>query len=145
MYSGGCGLSESVMDTFSRKIVGCHVHESLRTESVAYELFRVVSKRYTERPLILRLDRGSQIRLEVYQALHAKCDRSFNDRWSRLLPKRNGRAVQRALRTKLLHRLLQDVVWANKRVNDSVVDLQLRAFRPVPGMQASDAVHGCWK
>ncbi len=61
-----------VTDADSRKIVGCHVHESLHAHSVAQALSLALKQRISRQPLVHHSDRGIQYCSALYQQLHAK-------------------------------------------------------------------------
>jgi transposase InsO family protein len=61
-----------VTDAFSRKIVGYHVHDSLRTEQVSQALKMALRSRRTCQPLVHHSDRGIQYCSTYYQAIHAR-------------------------------------------------------------------------
>lgn len=60
-----------ITDAFSRKIVGHHLSEDLRTEGVAQALKMAISKRESELPLIHHSDRGLQYCSQEYQSILA--------------------------------------------------------------------------
>lgn len=108
-------------DAFSRKIVGYHVHESLRTESVAQALHRAIKQRQTEQPLVHHSDRGSQYCSGMYQELHAKhgirCSMTDGyDCYQNALAER----VNGILKTELLLQRPRDLMQARKMVSESV-------------------------
>lgn len=70
-HSGFVYLS-LVTDAYSRKIVGHHVHESLRTEQVSEALKRALKQRQSRQRLIHHSDRGIQYCSDDYQAIHQK-------------------------------------------------------------------------
>ncbi len=66
----GMSYVSLVTDAYSRKIVGHHVHDSLRSEDVEQALRRALSQRQGRQPLIHHSDRGIQYCCESYQKLH---------------------------------------------------------------------------
>lgn len=58
-----------ITDAYSRKIIGHHLSEDLRTEGVAKALHMAIQKRKTNLPLIHHSDRGLQYCSEEYQSL----------------------------------------------------------------------------
>ncbi|MNK68960.1 Integrase core domain protein [compost metagenome] len=61
-----------VMDVYSRKIVGYHVHASLQTEEVSEALKMVLRARRRKMPLIHHSDRGIQYSSTYYQEIHRR-------------------------------------------------------------------------
>lgn len=61
-----------VTDAWSRKIVGHHVHDSLRTEQVSQALKTALKGRQTRQALVHHSDRGIQYCSSEYQAIHAR-------------------------------------------------------------------------
>lgn len=70
-HSGFVYLS-LVTDAYSRKIVGHHVHDSLRTEQVSQALKIALKHRQSCQRLIHHSDRGIQYCSDDYQAIHRK-------------------------------------------------------------------------
>lgn len=70
-YSGFVYLS-LVTDAYSRKIVGYHVHDSLRTEQVSQALMMALKHRQSHQRLVHHSDRGIQYCSDDYQAIHRK-------------------------------------------------------------------------
>ena len=66
----GMSYVSLVTDAYSRKIVGHHVHESLRSEEVEQALRKALRERPGSPPLIHHSDRGAQYCCDSYQALH---------------------------------------------------------------------------
>lgn len=67
-----CVYLSLVTDTYSRKIVGYHVHEGLQTEQVSQALKMAVRDRQTSQALIHHSDRGIQYCSAYYQAIHQR-------------------------------------------------------------------------
>ena len=63
-----------VTDSFSRKIVGHHVHDSLQTEQVSQALKKALRTRRSRQPLIHHSDRGIQYCSTYYQDIHRRYD-----------------------------------------------------------------------
>lgn len=61
-----------VTDAYSRKIVGYHVDDNLKTGLVKTAFVKALRKRHREHPLIHHSDRGIQYCSHEYQALHQK-------------------------------------------------------------------------
>ena len=57
-------------DAFSRKIVGWHVHGTLRTESVEQAFKMALRTRQSDQRLVHRSDRGIQYCSNDYQVIH---------------------------------------------------------------------------
>ncbi len=70
-HSGFVYLS-LITDAYSRKIVGHHVHDSLRTEQVSQALKLALRHRQSCQRLIHHSDRGIQYCSDDYQAIHRK-------------------------------------------------------------------------
>lgn len=70
-HSGFVYLS-LITDAYSRKIVGHHVHDSLRTEQVSQALKLALRQRQSCQRLIHHSDRGIQYCSDDYQAIHHK-------------------------------------------------------------------------
>lgn len=56
----------SVMDLFSRKIIGWHVSDNLKTEGVLAAIQKAKRSRKTDRPTIIHSDRGCQYVSKAY-------------------------------------------------------------------------------
>lgn len=62
-----------VTDAFSRKIVGYHVHDSLRAEAVSKAFTSALRQRqWPDKPLVHHSDRGIQYCSELYQRIHKR-------------------------------------------------------------------------
>ena len=61
-----------VTDAWSRKIVGHHVHDSLRTEQVSQALKVALKGRQTRQALVHHSDRGIQYCSSYYQQIHQR-------------------------------------------------------------------------
>lgn len=131
-----------VTDSFSRKIVGHHVHESLHTSSVIKAMTKAVGERETRQPLIHHSDRGVQYCSELYQQLHAKhgitCSMTDGyDCYQNALAER----VNGILKTEFLLHRPKDLAEARKMVRESV--LIYNGERPHLSLKykTPDAVH----
>jgi len=71
-----------ITDGYSRKIVGHHLSEDLRTEGVAQALPMAIQKRKTNLPLIHHSDRGLAV-LFARISKHFSCpkNQTKHDRW----------------------------------------------------------------
>ena len=67
-----CAYLSLITDAYSRKIVGYHVHDSLRTTEVSQALKMALKGRQGNRPLVHHSDRGVQYCANEYQAIHQK-------------------------------------------------------------------------
>ncbi|MEM5553553.1 IS3 family transposase [Pseudocolwellia sp. AS88] len=61
-----------VTDAYSRKIVGFHLDDNMKTQSVKQAFSKALSQRYTTNKLIHHSDRGVQYCSNQYQALHKR-------------------------------------------------------------------------
>jgi len=61
-----------VMDAYSRRIMGYHVHGSLQTEEVSMALKMAIKGRKTQAKLIHHSDRGLQYCSSLYQRIHER-------------------------------------------------------------------------
>lgn len=116
-----CVYLSLVTDAYSRKIVGYHVHASLKTEEVAQALKMALRSRRSELPLIHHSDRGIQYCASVYQALHAKhgitCSMTDGyDCYQNALAER----INGILKTEFLLQRPQDLGEARRMVKQSV-------------------------
>lgn len=68
----GTGYLSLVTDAYSRKIVGFHVHASLRADEVSIAYQRALKQRGCQASLIHHSDRGSQYCSALYQAIHQR-------------------------------------------------------------------------
>lgn len=68
----GMSYVSLVTDVYSRKIVGHHVHKSLRSEDVEKALHNALGQRTGKEPLIHHSDRGIQYCCDSYQQIHRK-------------------------------------------------------------------------
>lgn len=68
----GTSYLSLVTDAYSRKIVGHHVHASLRAEEVSMAYKQALKQRIGKRPLIHHSDRGIQYCSALYQQIHLR-------------------------------------------------------------------------
>lgn len=61
-----------VTDAYSRKIVGYHVHDNLKTSSVSLTFKKALKTRHSSQELVHHSDRGVQYCSKEYQRLHHK-------------------------------------------------------------------------
>lgn len=111
-----------VTDAYSRKIVGHHVHEGLRTASVAQAFQQALKQRRSGRLLIHHSDRGIQYCSALYQALHkrheVRCSMTDGyDCYQNALAER----VNGILKNELLLRTPEDLRQARSMVSEAVV------------------------
>jgi putative transposase len=86
----------SVIDCFSRRVVGWSMASHMRLEFVEAALAMAVARRRPERGLIHHSDHGSPVhRRDLRRALHAGRDRRFDGLDRRLLRQRRLRGVSR--------------------------------------------------
>ncbi|KAF0861761.1 IS3 family transposase [Pseudomonas sp. LD120] len=138
----GVAYLSLVTDAYSRKIVGYHVHENLRTESVIRALRSAVKQRQTELPLVHHSDRGSQYCSALYQALHAKhgirCSMTDGyDCYQNALAER----VNGILKTEFLFHRPENLAHARKMVSESVSIYNAERPHLALKYKTPDAVH----
>jgi putative transposase len=131
-----------VTDAYSRKIVGYHVHDNLRAESVVQALRQAVKHRRTTQPLVHHSDRGAQYCSKVYQALHAKngltCSMTDgNDCYQNALAER----VNGILKTEFLLQRPNDLRHAKKMVNQAIAIYNAERPHLSLNYETPDAVH----
>lgn len=117
----GMSYVSLITDAYSRKIVGHHVHESLRSEDVEQALRKALRQRPDQQPLIHHSDRGIQYCCDRYQRLHARhgiqCSMTDGyDCYQNALAER----VNGILKTEFLLTRPQDLAQARTMVNESV-------------------------
>lgn len=110
-----------ITDAYSRKIMGYHVHESLKTEQVMEALRRALRHRRSAQPLIHHSDRGIQYCSTKYQEMHQKnkiiCSMTDGyDCYQNALAER----VNGILKTEFLLHRPADLSEARKMVEESV-------------------------
>ncbi|MFM5615477.1 IS3 family transposase [Aeromonas veronii] len=131
-----------VMDAYSRKIVGHHVHEGMHAESVAMAFRKALKQRRGSGELIHHSDRGVQYCSGLYQSLHerygVKCSMTDGyDCYQNALAER----VNGILKGELLLQNPQDLTQAREMVREAV-DIY-NAERPHHALKyrTPDAVH----
>lgn len=120
-HSGFVYLS-LVTDAYSRKIVGHHVHDSLRTQQVSQALKRALKQRQSRQRLIHHSDRGIQYCSDDYQAIHRKhgptCSMTDGyDCYQNALAER----INGILKGEFLLQRPADLAQATRMVDESVV------------------------
>lgn len=131
-----------VTDAYSRKIVGHHVHETLRTESVIQAMSMALRGRKTDQALVHHSDRGAQYCSDLYQKLHAKhgirCSMTDGyDCYQNALAER----VNGILKTEFLLRRPKDLAEAVQMVDESVSIYNSRRPHLALKYKTPDAVH----
>ena len=141
IYEGEAYLS-LVTDAYSRKIVGYHVHDNLKTESVIKAFSTALKRRKYDGTLIHHSDRGIQYCSAQYQALHDKygvrCSMTDGyDCYQNALAER----VNGILKHEYLARKPRDILEAKQMVEESVNTYNQR--RPHLSLQykTPDEVH----
>ena len=117
----GMSYVSLVTDAYSRKIVGHHVHESLRSNDVEHALRKALRQRSGSEPLIHHSDRGIQYCCDSYQRIHQKygiqCSMTDGyDCYQNALAER----INGILKTEFLLVQPRDAEQARKMVNESV-------------------------
>jgi putative transposase len=120
-HSGFVYLS-LVTDAYSRKIVGHHVHDSLRTEQVSQALKRALRGRQSLQRLIHHSDRGIQYCSDDYQRIHQRhgltCSMTDGyDCYQNALAER----INGILKGEFLLQRPSDLAQARRMVDESVV------------------------
>lgn len=110
-----------VTDAYSRKIVGYHVHDNLKTDSVIKAYGAALKHKQYSKPLIHHSDRGIQYCSAQYQALHDKyrvrCSMTDGyDCYQNALAER----VNGILKNEYLIRKPRDIAEAKRMVEESV-------------------------
>jgi transposase InsO family protein len=110
-----------VTDAYSRKIVGHHVHESLRSEDVEQALRKALFQRLGSVPLIHHSDQGIQYCCDSYQKIYREhgiqCSMTDGyDCYQNALAER----VNGILKTEFLLAQPGDINQARTMVNESV-------------------------
>jgi len=119
--SAGFVYLSLVTDAWSRKIVGFHVHDSLRTEQVSQALKMALKSRQTHQRLVHHSDRGIQYCSDEYQQIHQRHDITCSmtdgyDCYQNAMAERVNGILKMEL---LLHRPA-DIAQARKMVSQSV-------------------------
>lgn len=138
----GVAYLSLVTDAYSRKIVGYHVHDNLRAESVVQALRKAVKHRRTAQPLVHHSDRGAQYCSEMYQALHRKhairCSMTDGyDCYQNALAER----VNGILKIELLLVRPRNLQQAKRMVSESITIYNEERPHLALNYQTPDAVH----
>ena len=117
----GMSYVSLVTDSYSRKIVGHHVHESLRSDDVEQAFRKALRQRKGSDPLVHHSDRGIQYCCDSYQKIHRQygiqCSMTDGyDCYQNALAER----VNGILKTEFLLIQPGDVDQARRMVNESV-------------------------
>lgn len=131
-----------VTDAHSRKIVGWHVHDSLRTEPVAQALKMALRTRQSDQRLVHHSDRGIQYCSSYYQAIHRRhglqCSMTDGyDCYQNALAER----VNGILKSELLLQRPADLEQARRMVRESVQIYNHERPHCSLKMQTPDTVH----
>ena len=110
-----------ITDAYSRKVVGHHVHEGMKAESVALAFSRALQQRKTSHELVHHSDRGIQYCSAYYQKLHAQhgitCSMTDGyDCYQNALAER----VNGILKNELLPHSPKDLLQARRMVREAV-------------------------
>lgn len=140
-HSGFVYLS-LVTDAYSRKIVGHHVHDSLRTEQVSGALKMALKQRQSCQRLIHHSDRGIQYCSDDYQAIHRKhgltCSMTDGyDCYQNALAER----VNGILKGEFLLQRPADLAQARRMVDESVAIYNLERPHCSLQLKTPDEVH----
>lgn len=138
----GMSYVSLVTDAYSRRIVGHHVHDSLRSKEVEQAFRQALRQRAGQQPLIHHSDRGVQYCCDSYQQLHrqhgVQCSMTDGyDCYQNALAER----VNGILKTEFLLARPKDLMQARKMVRESI-DIYNQA-RPHLSLKykTPDAVH----
>ena len=140
-HSGFVYLS-LVTDAYSRKIVGHHVHDSLRTEQVSQALKMALKHRQSRQRLVHHSDRGIQYCSDDYQAIHRKhgltCSMTDGyDCYQNALAER----VNGILKGEFLLQRPTDLAQATRMVDESVAIYNLERPHCSLQLKTPDEVH----
>lgn len=140
-HSGFVYLS-LVTDAYSRKIVGHHVHDSLRTEQVSQALKMALKHRQSRQRLVHHSDRGIQYCSDDYQAIHRKhgltCSMTDGyDCYQNALAER----VNGILKGEFLLQRPTDLAQATRMVDESVAIYNLERAHCSLQLKTPDEVH----
>lgn len=138
----GMSYVSLVTDAYSRKIVGHHVHESLRSDDVEQALREALRQRSGREPLIHHSDRGIQYCCDSYQRIHQKhgvqCSMTDGyDCYQNALAER----VNGILKTEFLLVQPRDAEQACKMVNESIKIYNSQRPHLALKYKTPDAVH----
>jgi putative transposase len=117
----GVSYLSLITDAYSRKIVGHHVHETLRTSEVEQALKKALKARTTSHSLVHHSDRGIQYCSNRYQQLHAehgiRCSMTDGyDCYQNALAER----INGILKTEFLLHRPRDVAQARQMVREAI-------------------------
>lgn len=131
-----------VTDAYSRKIVGYHVHDNLKTVSVKQAFSKALKQRKRKEPLIHHSDRGLQYCSADYQALHQKygvrCSMTDGyDCYQNALAER----VNGILKNEYLIRKPRDIAEAKQMVAESITTYNQRRPHLSLEYKTPDEVH----
>jgi putative transposase len=140
-HSGFVYLS-LITDAYSRKIVGHHVHDSLRTEQVSQALKVALKHRQSQQRLIHHSDRGIQYCSDDYQRIHRKhaltCSMTDGyDCYQNALAER----INGILKGELLLQRPADLAQARQMVDESVAIYNLERPHCSLQLKTPDEVH----
>lgn len=140
-HSGFVYLS-LLTDAYSRKIVGHHVHDSLRTEQVSQALKMALKHRQSRQRLVHHSDRGIQYCSDDYQAIHRKhgltCSMTDGyDCYQNALAER----VNGILKGEFLLQRPTDLAQATRMVDESVAIYNLERPHCSLQLKTPDEVH----
>ena len=138
----GMSYLSLITDAYSRKIVGHHVHESLRSEDMEQALRKALRQRSDDQPLIHHSDRGIQYCCDRYQRLHDRhgiqCSMTDGyDCYQNALAER----VNGILKTEFLLTRPQNLDQARVMVNESIEIYNRDRPHLALTYQTPDAVH----
>lgn len=139
--SGNAYLS-LVTDAYSRKIVGYHVDDNMRANSVKQALCNALSQRKTKNTLVHHSDRGGQYCSNEYQELHKQyhvtCSMTDGyDCYQNALAER----INGILKNEYLLVKPKDLSEAKKMVEESVVIYNQRRPHTALKYKTPDEVH----
>lgn len=140
-HSGFVYLS-LVTDAYSRKIVGHHVHDSLRTEQVSQALRVALRRRQSRQRLIHHSDRGIQYCSDSYQRIHrahgVTCSMTDGyDCYQNALAER----INGILKGELLLQRPADLAQAKRMIDESVAIYNLERPHFSLQLKTPDEVH----
>lgn len=131
-----------VTDAYSRKIVGYHVHDNLKTASVIKAFRRALKHRRSNEVLVHHSDRGIQYCSAQYQALHDKygvrCSMTDGyDCYQNALAER----VNGILKNEYLIHKPRDIAEATRMVDESINTYNMRRPHLSLKYKTPDEIH----
>ena len=131
-----------VTDAYSRKIVGYHVHDNLKTASVSQAFKKALRGRHSKKELVHHSDRGVQYCSAEYQKLHQKynvrCSMTDGyDCYQNALAER----VNGIIKNEYLIRKPDDIAQAKAMVDESVKTYNQRRPHLSLEYKTPDEVH----